>query len=115
MSDLIIKANKIIYLVDKHGEPNECDVKNCKTCKEIKKLRDEIGKKGTRGENGPIVQKPRYVYICKSDDMTKRFYKLNDVISFLKSSRMTVIKYMKTKGKINGFTITRKLFELEEN
>lgn len=114
MSDLIEKANKIIYLVDTHGEPSRCRVKNCETCTLIKELRDEIGKKGIRGQDGPITQKPRYVYICESDGITKRFYKLNDVIAFLESSRMTVVKYMKTKGKINGFTITRKLFELEE-
>lgn len=114
MHDLIETADKIIDLVDEHGELYSCKVKNCETCSLIKELRDEIGKKGIRGQDGPITQKPRYVYICESDGITKRFYKLNDVIDFLESSRMTVIKYMKTKGKINGFTITRKLFELEE-
>lgn len=128
MSDLIIKANKIICLVDKHGEPNKCRVKNCETCKEIKELRDEIGR--DKRKNAKVVNskadgmaqressggcKGKYIYVVSKDGKevarVGSTYKVAEIIGI----RASHITYMVKKNRPSrGYEVKRYLKDLEE-
>lgn len=128
MSDLIIKANKIISLVDTHGEPSRCRVKNCETCRLIKELRDEIGR--DERKNTKVVKpktngmarretsggcKGKYIYIVSKDGKevarVGSTYKVAEIIG-INASHIT---YMVKKNRPSrGYEVKRYLKDLEE-
>ena len=128
MSDLIEKANKIIYLVDTHGEPNECNVKNCKTCTLIKELRDEIGRDKRKNAkvikpktNGMAQREPsggckgKYIYIVskggKEVARVGSTYKVAEIIGINASYVTFMVRNDKSS---RGYEVKRYLKDLEE-
>lgn len=128
MSDLIIKANKIICLVDKHGEPSRCRVKNCETCTLIKELRDEIGR--DKRKNAKVVNsktdgmaqretsggcKGKYIYIVSKDGKevarVGSTYKVAKIIG-IHASHITYM--VRNDRPSRGYEVKRYLKELEE-
>lgn len=128
MSDLIIKANKIICLVDTHGEPSECRKKYCKTCKEIKKLRNEIGrdkrknakvikpKKGLAQRESSGGCKGKYIYVVSKDGKevarVGSTYKVAEIIG-INASHITYM--VRNDRPSRGYEVKRFLKDLEEN
>ena len=128
MSDLIVKANKIICLVNEHGEPSRCRVKNCEKCRLIKELRNEIGK--DKRKNAKVVKnkangmakretsggcKGKYIYIVSKDGKevarVSSTYKVAEIIG-INASHIT---YMVKKNRPSrGYEVKRYLKELEE-
>lgn len=127
MSDLIIKANKIICLVDTHGEPNKCRVKNCKTCKEIKKIRNDIGR--DKRKNAKVIKpkkglaqrepsggcKGKYIYVVSKDGKevarVGSTYKVAEIIG-INASYVTLM--VQNDKKSRGYEVTRYLKDVEE-
>lgn len=128
MSDLIVKANKIIYLIDKHGEPSRCKLKNCETCTLIKELRNEIGK--DKRKNANVVKsktngmaqretsggcKGKYIYIVSEDGKevarVGSTYKVAEIIG-INASHITYM--VKNNRPSRGYEVERYLKELEE-
>lgn len=127
MSDLIIKANKIICLVDKHGEPSRCRANNCETCKEIKKLRNEIGR--DKRKNAKVIKpkkglaqremsggcKGKYIYIVSKDGKevarVGSTYKVAEIIG-INASHITYM--VKNNRPSRGYEVERYLKEFEE-
>lgn len=128
MADLIDIANKIIYLVDKHGEPNDCKLKNCETCRLIKELRDEIGRDERKNAkvvkpktNGMAQREPsggckgKYIYIVsKNGKEVARVgstYKVAEIIGI----NASYVTYMVRNDKPSrGYEVTRYLKDVEE-
>lgn len=120
MSDLIEKANKIIHLVDTHGEPSRCRVKNCETCTLIKELRDEIGR-DERKSDGMAQREPsggckgKYIYVVSKDGKevarVGSTYKVAEIIG-INASHITYM--VRNDRPSRGYEVKRYLKDLEE-
>ena len=114
MSDLIGKANKIIYLVDTHGEIVDCKVKKCGTCRLIKELRDEIGKDCSKMKY--CGRRKTYIYtIWKGEKIVSHHDTMLEVSLAIGCSKSGIRYMLENELSKNGLTVTRELNELEEN
>mgnify|MGYP006969644372 CR=1 FL=1 len=98
--------DRVLYLVEHHGELGTCGISTCAICDEIKEAR--IMYTGTDTVKVTQIKKPEFEYTVISENgKTKLVYSLKDVSRYIKAADASVLRVLNTRETHNGFTVDR--------
>lgn len=104
--ELLYVYNKILELLDEHGDINDCKVADCKTCEEIERNRAKLtGTQYVKTAKGKYVRAVKKYTVINENGRPKTFYNFKDVLSYMSAGQKAVREVLNTGRSHNGFTV----------
>lgn len=104
--ELLYVYNKILELLDEHGDINDCKVADCKTCEEIERNRAKLaGKQYVKTAKGKYIRAVKKYTVINENGRPKIFYNFKDVVSYMSAGQKAVREVLNTGRSHNGFTV----------
>lgn len=104
--ELLYVYNKILALLDEHGDINDCKVVDCKTCEEIERNRAKLaGKQYVKTAKGKYIRAVKKYTVINENGRPKIFYNFKDVVSYMSAGQKAVREVLNTGRSHNGFTV----------